>query len=252
MKLGVDEPKKVAAAGVLLCVAGYAMWSSLAGEAAPTVTPAASRAVVPLKAPPAIDPAATPDLAPPGPSRRQDAARPPARSGRRGGGVAGEWVPTLRPRRPEDRPDPGSVDPALRTDLLARLQGVTLGGGERSLFEFGSAPPKPVPDVKILPGKKGGADGKGPDEAKPPVEAAKPSDSKPPPPPIPLKFYGFVEGSLGRQAFFVNGDDIFAAREGQVIQSRYRLVKIGAAAAEVEDIQHKNKQTIRLEQPPQG
>ncbi len=245
MKVGVDEPKKVAAAGLLLCVAGYVMYSSLAGGTTVRVTPSASRPI-PAQAVPALDVPRKAVVAMQGGSARQVVARP----GRRGG-IAGEWVPTLKPKRPEDRPDPSTVDPGLRTDLLARLQSVTVSGGERSLFEFGTAPPKPISDVKILPGKKGPGGKAGDDGKSAAAESAKAvSDTKPAAPPIPLKFYGFVDGGLGKQAFFVNGEDIFTAREGQVIQSRYKLVRIGAASAELEDIQHKNKQTIRLEQPP--
>ncbi|HJT90249.1 MAG TPA: hypothetical protein VJ732_20400, partial [Bryobacteraceae bacterium] len=66
----------------------------------------------------------------------------------------------------------------------------------------------------------------------------------PPPPPIPLKFYGFVAQSRpgARRAFFMDGEDIIVATEGQMIKNRYKIVKIGVNSAVVEDTQFKNHQ----------
>ena len=73
-----------------------------------------------------------------------------------------------------------------------------------------------------------------------------------PPPPIPLKFYGFVQGQGGKRAFFRLGeDDIFVASEGQTVQGRYKIVRIGLSAAVVEDTQFKNnQQSLRIEEIP--
>ena len=50
----------------------------------------------------------------------------------------------------------------------------------------------------------------------------------PPPPPIPLKFYGFTGNKSGpKQVFLSKGEDIFVAKEGQIIDRRYRILKIG-------------------------
>jgi hypothetical protein len=97
-------------------------------------------------------------------------------------------------------------------------------------------PAKPVAAIK-------------PDEPKPDTPAAKPP--KPPPPPIPLKFYGFVTGSGPRRAFFLNGDEIFVASEGDLVQKRYKIVRINVTSAVVADTQHEdNQQTLRLEAQP--
>jgi len=143
-----------------------------------------------------------------------------------------------------ERPlDPGSIDPTLRLDLLARLQSVTLTGGARNLFQFGPAPLPKNPEPKVIPKPKTD------DAAR---EAPKPAETpKPPPPPIPLKFYGYASnpGAGPRRGFFLNGEDIIVAGEGEVIQKRYKVVRIGVNSAVVEDIEHKHQQTLALEEP---
>ncbi len=248
MTLGA-EPKKVAAAAILVVAAALAMYTQVLApvDAYPSrPTPAAETVKLPaIPGSPALDlPRRTAEAV------RGGSARNLTRR-RSGGSPAGEWVPTLKPRRPEDRPDPATVEPTLRTDLLDKLQTVTASGGHRSLFEFGSAAAA-VPDVKITPKK---AADKTAEEAKVAAAAAAAAakatpPGKPAPPAIPLKYYGFVDGSGGKQAFFLNGEDIFAAAAGQMIQSRYRVLRIGLTSAEIEDVQHKHKQTIALEEAP--
>lgn len=254
MKIGTDNPKQVAAAGILVCVAAYAMYTQVL---APADGPAYSRPATPMPAAPA--PLNTASLKA---TEAMETARKSAEArgadarqvSRRKGSAFGEWVPTLKPKKPEDRPDPAKVNPALRTELLAKLQGVTAAGGGRNLFEFGIAQAKPIDDVKIALGKKGtgkkGADGVPAVDGAKPADPPKASDSKPPAPPVPLKYYGFVAGSGKRQAFFLNGEEIFAVAEGQTIQSRFKVIRIGDVSAIIEDLQYKNQQTIKLEEPP--
>jgi hypothetical protein len=158
-------------------------------------------------------------------------------------------VPRIGARRPEDRPDPTTLDPTLRLDVLAKLKQVTFSGGDRSLFDFGQAPPpKPVPAPKILPT----AAVKPADNGAPkPPDATPPKEVKPPPPPIPLKFYGFVSGTGSpRRAFFLQGEEIYVAGEGEIVQKRYKIVRIGLNSAVVEDTEHQHQQTLPLEQVP--
>ena len=242
MKLGA-EPTKVAIVGVLLPAATYLMWTNLLSapsqtQAPPPAKPALTQAPASATAPPTAGGPRTP---------------PPQRM-RRSGAPSQEWVPKIGVKRPEDRPDLSTINPSLRVDLLARLQTIEYkGSGERSLFEFGAAPPK-IPDVTIDPkakkDAKGGATSASSKPGDPPkTSATKPADTKPQAPPIPLKFYGFVNGSGGKRAFFLGGDDIFMAGEGQMVQSRYKIVRIGLNSAEVEDTQYNQKQTLPLEEP---
>ncbi len=166
-----------------------------------------------------------------------------------------EWTPRVGGRRPEDRADPTKTDPTLRLELLARLQNVGATAGGRSLFDFANAPVIVPPDVKITP-KKGDSKGGGPmaAEVKPPDVPVTPPGPppEPPPPAIPLKFYGFVQGQGGKRAFFRLGEEeIFMASEGQLIQARYKIVRIGLSSAMVEDTQVKNnQQSLRIEEIP--
>ncbi len=69
----------------------------------------------------------------------------------------------------------------------------------------------------------------------------------PPPPPIPLKFYGFSGNKSGpKQVFLSKGEDIFIAKEGQIIDRRYKIVKIGPNSVDVEDVLTNNRQTLPL------
>src|SRR6185437_5656754 len=109
----------------------------------------------------------------------------------------------------------GDIDPTLRLDLLARLKNVQLAGGERSLFEAGTSPAEAAANAsptKIMPG---------PLPAKPgPDPAAQPA--APPPVVIPLKFYGFSAPATAadpRAGFFLDGDNIIIANEGEVVKN---------------------------------
>jgi hypothetical protein len=138
--------------------------------------------------------------------------------------------------------DVSRIDPTLKLDLMAKLRDLPLEGGERSLFDFG-APPKPkTPPPPVEPIKPVTP---APAPSTPAVPAA---PVKPPPPPIPLKFYGYVNPSRGglRQAFFLDGDDIFVAGENDMIRNRFKVIRIGVNSAVVEDTTNKNQQTLPL------
>lgn len=160
---------------------------------------------------------------------------------RRGEAAIQDFKPTLKL---PDGVDVSRIDPALKLDLLARLQELPLEGGERSLFEFGAAPkPKtPTPTVaKVVP--------IAPPVATPPAPV---TPAKPAIPPIPLKFYGYVSEAAGivpgaaKRAFFLDGEDIVVAGENDVIRNRFKIIRIGVNSAVVEDTTNKNQQTLPL------
>jgi len=251
MKVGA-EPKKVAVLGVLLVVAAWLMYTNLAGEPDYGIPPEARRkAVSSLSSGAGTAPVPDAGAAVPAPAAPAGAR---LRDRRRGVQPVQEWVPRVGGRRPEDRADPAATDPTLRVDLLARLQTVALSGGQRSLFDFSAAPVPKVEDVIIKPGagKKSGAPKTEPPPPDSPEARAAEEPPKPPPPPIPFRFFGFVEGSGEKRGFFLNGEDVFAATEGQLLQARYRVVRIGRTSAVVEDTQHKHEQTIPIEEMPAG
>jgi hypothetical protein len=233
-KLGA-EPKKLAILGVLVVVAlvAYFLSRDSGDSSAPTRPPAvANRGVT-----------ASPEA--------RAAGRSTLRVSK--GGV-GSNPKEFKPSFKQVSFDPNSVDPTLHLSALARLQDVKVEPGSRSLFEIAAAPP---PDVKLAvvePGK-----------VKPQFVPLGPKAPGPPPPPpptpkapaIPLKFYGFVNPARPdvKRAFFLEGEDIVIAGEGDVIKKHYKILRIGVNSAEVEDVQFKGdntKQSLPLEVEGQG
>lgn len=163
-----------------------------------------------------------------------------------------EYKPVLRPRRIEDRVDPTTIDPTLRTDILARLGNVPIQGGGRPLFEFASAPPPKAPDPGIIAVK--------PPPVKIPVAMTPgrppglpaPTATKPQAPPIPLKFYGFTAARAGaKRAFFLEGEDVYIANEGDIVKKRYKVVRVNLNSVVMEDTEYKQQQTLPLTEQTQ-
>jgi hypothetical protein len=152
-----------------------------------------------------------------------------------------EFRPSLKPSKEGTQPDLASIDATLRLDLLAKLAEVKLHGGDRSLFEFAAAPLPKTPEPKIVPKPLQ------PVALPPPTPAE--ADRKPPPPPITLKFFGYTTAFRqgNRRAFFLDGDEILVASEGEVLKKRYRVVRIGVNSVVLEDIEYKAEQTLPLE-----
>ncbi len=122
-----------------------------------------------------------------------------------------------------------SLDPTLRFDLLKSSEDVTYTGNGRDIFHSQAAPP---PDI--------------PQPATPDVTPAGPA-APPPPPPIDLKFYGFEGPKNGsKRIFLLKGEDIFLAKEGDIVDRRYKIMHIGASSVEVQDVLTNNTQTIPL------
>lgn len=137
--------------------------------------------------------------------------------------------------------DPTQVDPTLRVDELAKLKNELFEGGSRSLFEFSQpSPPKAVEKVKPIE--------VGPTQAEIAARQAAEDHRPPPPPPIPLKYYGFSEGGqqLPKRAFFIEGENIFVGAEGEIVDKRYKVIRIGVNSVVVEDTTNKNQQTLPL------
>lgn len=226
MKLGTNEPKKVILLGGLVLVAGYLLYSNLVSDTPNGAAPAKKTATT-AEAPAELN----------APS---SAARPSAPRAAQTRGRADEWRPVLRSKRPEERIDPTKIDPTLRLDLLAKLQQVEVSGPGRNLFQTGApAPVKPLsgPEPKVTLTKA----------TPPPTEPVKPA-GPPPPPPINLRYYGYTSapGAAAKTAFFLDGEDILVAKEGETLKRRYKLVRIGVNSVLMEDTESKHQQTIPL------
>jgi len=69
----------------------------------------------------------------------------------------------------------------------------------------------------------------------------------PPPPPIPLKFIGIVERGPGlRLAVLSDGRNVFYGREGEILEGRYRIERIGPESIDLAWADGRGRQTIRL------
>jgi hypothetical protein len=224
-KVGAD-PKKIAVLAGLVAIAGYFYISNRnSGESPASTPPAVSRA------PMVTSPGAAPRLA----------GRSSYRVPQQAGGTTREFRPSLKVKNI----DTVNIDPTLHLDLLAKLKTVGVEAGTRSLFEIGAAPAAEIkvkePERIVIPHAFVG----------PIVPAPVAPPPEPKAPPIPLKFYGFVNKSKvgDKRAFFLDGEDIVIASEGDVIKKHYKIVRIGINSAVVEDteFQTNNQQTLPLE-----
>jgi hypothetical protein len=151
---------------------------------------------------------------------------------------------TVRPNRPATTNTehaaariPGvaaSLDPTLHPEWMAQAESVEYSGNGRNIFSQFSAPPKI-------------------EEAKAPIRPSAPEtpvpQGPPPPPPIDLKFFGYEAHTDGtRKAFLLHGDDVFIASEGDVVDHRYKVLKIAPFSIQVEDLPYKNAQPLPLVQ----
>jgi hypothetical protein len=150
----------------------------------------------------------------------------------------------------EDKPDPATIDPTLRLDLLAKLQQVEPPASMRNIFQYGAAPPpaavavKPVDLPKNTP--KIAINQPPPKPAGPPPPPAAPTA-----PPMTFKYYGYkVSKSDGRrEAFLLDGDEIIIAGENDDMKrGRYKVVRIGINSITIEDTQFKSTQTLPLQE----
>jgi|SRR5579859_222039 len=126
-----------------------------------------------------------------------------------------------------------SLDPSLRLDILQASENVTYHEGGRNIFAIDQTPiPAPVSGVRNNPAYN----------APPVVTPTVPAAAE-----IPLKFYGFAN-KTGEQkkVFLSDGGEHFIAKEGDIIDRRYRVVQISNSSLTVEDVLSNNKQSIPL------
>jgi len=118
-----------------------------------------------------------------------------------------------------------NLDPTLQLKLLASSEQITYAGSGRNIF-VSQAENILIPKA-IAPGHTDSADKLGP-QGPPPV---------PPPPPIPLKFFGFASRTGEPKKIFLSKDqDVFIAGEGEIVDRRYKVVRISASSVEIQDL----------------
>lgn len=165
-------------------------------------------------------PSATPAPAPAAP---QTVAGIPARPAARRT-ASGKAVKVSEPR----------LDPTLDLDLLRQSEQIKYAGTARNIFVAGSMPV--AHDDGSTDRRKKEAQTYTP----PPI---------PLPPPINLKFFGFAsKAGEPKKIFLSQGEDIFVASEGDIVDRRYRILHIAPTSVDIEDVLNNNKQSIPLTQ----
>jgi len=117
------------------------------------------------------------------------------------------------------------LDPRLRLDVLRASEGVEYKGNGRNIFRVGAEPPKILPK---------------------PVTPAIVS-TPPPPPRINLKYFGFATRQGASQKVFLSeGDDVFVAAAGDIVNRRYKILRVTPTSVDVEDVISNVRQTLPL------
>ena len=128
-----------------------------------------------------------------------------------------------------------SLDPRLHLGALKEVEDTKYDGTGRNIFMATEEPRIPTP---VAPGMT--------DHNKSAINTPPPPKQTYTPPPINLKFFGFASGPDHKRVFLASGDDVFVATEGDIVQRRYKIVKVNSNNIEVLDVLSNNRQTIPL------
>jgi hypothetical protein len=117
-----------------------------------------------------------------------------------------------------------NLDPTLRLDLLAAAEQTQYEGKGRNIFVSQAEVVIPPP---IAPGS---TDAKKDDGGwRPPTIPAAPT--------IPLKFFGFASRpGEPKKIFLSEGTDVFVAGEGEIVNRRYKVIRISPTSVEMQDM----------------
>lgn len=170
-----------------------------------------------------------------------------------GGGIIALLVVVMWAMQPASAPSPAAVagpagQPAAQAEQPVAVAPVKLDSlsaerdkpseTERNPFRyqprFVPPPPKPVVTETPAPAIT---------ELSKPIERPGP----PPAPPIPLKFIGLLERANGvKWAVLSDGKNVMHGREGDIVEGRYRIVKIGTESVELTYVDGRGRQVVRL------
>jgi hypothetical protein len=145
-------------------------------------------------------------------------------------------TPARAAKKPGKKPRAENLDPTLRLDLLAMSEKTQYEGTGRNIFVSQADVVIPRP---ITPGA--------PDAPQGPTYQ---TPSPPQAPPIPLKFYGFASRPGEPKRIFLKlGEDVFVAGEGEIVDRRYKVIRISPNSVEIQDVVNSGPpQTIPLTQ----
>jgi hypothetical protein len=117
-----------------------------------------------------------------------------------------------------------SLDPTLRLELLATSEQTQYQGNGRNIFV--SQAEVVIPPVGASPVT---------DQRK--EEAAYAPPPIPVAPPIPLQFYGFASRpGEAKKIFLKLGEDVWVAGEGEIVDRRYKVIRISSTSVEIQDV----------------
>lgn len=131
-----------------------------------------------------------------------------------------------------------SLDPTLDESAMLRTESLVYSGTGRNIFSATYTAPVVIPTnvPKARP------------NAAPVVVVPTGPPAPPPPPPINLKYFGTAVRANGlRQAFLLNGEDVYLAGVGDIVARRYKILSVGPTSIQVEDLQYSNQQTLPLQ-----
>lgn len=133
----------------------------------------------------------------------------------------------------------GEDNPQIHWGPMDRAQKTEYKSNGRNPFSMIAPPPpedpnKPKPPVV-------------PVQPLPPIIQEKPTRAQAPP---NLKFFGYgtVPNGTPRRAFITDGEDIFIVSEGDTLLGRYRILKVGNANLEFQEISSGLPGTMPLEE----
>jgi len=124
-------------------------------------------------------------------------------------------------------------NPQLHTDREKRARETEYKSTGRNIFS--ATPPPPPQQVTTTPQ---------------PTEVTSDPQPPPPPPTLPLKFFGYgtVPYGSARRAFFTDGEEVYVVAEGELLLNRFRILKVGNASLEFEEVSSGRRGTAILEE----
>ena len=133
---------------------------------------------------------------------------------------------------------PSFENPQLHKDRIEAARKTEYKSGGRNIFVTQAAAPVVVAQQQPKPRKVG----------------PEPPPPEPPPPiltlPPNMKFYGYgtVPNGTGRRAFLNDGEETYVIPEGGVLLNRFRILKVGNATLEFEELSTGRRGTAPLEE----
>lgn len=127
-------------------------------------------------------------------------------------------------KRAGKKPRVENLDPTLKLDLLASSEQTQYEGSGRNIF-VSQAEEVKIPQVSSSP------------VTDTPQISQYQTPAPPQPPPIPLKFYGFASRAGEPKKIFLKlGEDVFVAGEGEIVDRRYKVIRISPTSVQIQDV----------------